>query len=165
MNNRLAEKLKTCNLSSKQWWSVLKSFISSKSNSAVPPLETDGLIYADDLEKANILNGFFRDQTLLDDGSAELPEFDLYPVNENHSFLTMTSEEVKITLETLPVGKATGPDGISNRMLKESLKEICFPVAAFFNHSFSSGEVPDAFKESHVCPVPKGGETASVSSN
>ena len=35
-----------------------------------------------------------------------------------------------------------------------------FPTA-FFNHSFSSGEVPDAFKESHVCHVPKGENPAS----
>ena len=80
MNNRFAEKLNSGNLSSKQWWSVLESFISSKSNSTVPPLQKDGLIYADDLEKANILNDFFRDQTLLDDGSEELPESDPYPV-------------------------------------------------------------------------------------
>ena len=74
----------------------------------------------------------------------------------------MIPEEVKLTLEALPVGKATGPDGISNRMPKEMSKEICFPLAVFFNHSLSSGEVPDAFKESHVCPVPKGGDPASV---
>ena len=30
-----------------------------------------------------------------------------------------TSEEVKAILRTLPVGKAVGPDGISNRILRE----------------------------------------------
>ena len=107
------------------------------------------------------MNDFFQDQTFLDDGSA-VPEIDPYSVNEIFSSLTVTPEEVKLTLEALPVGKATGPDGLSNRMLKEISKEICFPLAAFFNHSFSSGEVPDAFKELHVCPVPEGGNPASV---
>ena len=55
LNDHLAEKLKFSNLSSKQWWSILKSFISSKSNSSIPPLEKDGIVYADDTEKANIL--------------------------------------------------------------------------------------------------------------
>ena len=68
-------------------------------------------------------------------------------------------------MKALPSGKATGPDGISNRMLKEISKEISIPVAAFFNYSFSIGKVPDAFKESHVCPVPKGGNPADVPNN
>ena len=108
------------------------------------------------------MSDFFRYQTFLDDESVELPEIDPYPVNENLSSLTVIPNEVKIPLEALPVGKATGPNGISNRMLKEISKEICFPLAAFFNHSFSSGEVPDAFEESDVCPVPKGGDPASI---
>ena len=67
----------------------------------------------------------------------------------------MTPEEVELTMKALPIGKATGPDGISNRMLKEISKEISIPVAAFFNYSFSIGKVPDAFKESHAVLCPK----------
>ena len=165
INDHFAERLISGNLTSKQWWSVLKSFISSKSNSSIPPLEKDGLIYTDDLEKANLLNDFFRDQTLLGDKNAVLPEIDPYPVHDNLSSLSVTPEEVELTMKALPIGKATGPDGISNRMLKEISKEISIPVAAFFNYSFSIGKVPDAFKESHVCPVPKGGNPADVANN
>ena len=111
------------------------------------------------------LSDFFRDQTLLDDKNAVLPEIDPYPVHDNLSSLSVTPEEVELTMKALPIGKATGPDGISNRMLKEISKEISIPVAAFFNYSFSIGKVPDAFKESHVCPVPKGGNPADVANN
>ena len=37
-------------LSSKQWWSLLKSFISPNSQSSTPPLEKDGLVYSDEKE-------------------------------------------------------------------------------------------------------------------
>ena len=167
LNDHLAEKLKSSNLSSKQWWSILKSFISSKSNSSIPPLEKDGIVYADDIEKANILNDFFRDQTLLNDENVELPDIIPYPVNETFCSLTLTPEEVETTctLKALPVCKATGPDGISNRMLQEISREISVPLTAFFNYSPSTGEVPDSFKESHVVPVPTGGDSSDISNH
>ena len=91
-------------------------------------------------EKANILNDFFRDQTLLNDENAELPDIIPYPVNETFSSLTLkiTPEEVETTLQALPVGKATGPDGISNRMLQEISREISIPLTAFFNYYWRS---------------------------
>ena len=65
LNDNLAEKLKSSDLSSKQWWSILKSFISPKSNSTIPPLEKDGTVYVTETEKANLLNDFFKDQTIV----------------------------------------------------------------------------------------------------
>ena len=65
------------------------------------------------------LNDFFRDQTLLNDENAELPDIVPYPVNETFCSLILPPEEVETTLKALPVGKATGPDGISSHMLKE----------------------------------------------
>ena len=74
----------------------------------------------------------------------------------------MTPEEVETTLKALPIGKATGPDEISNRLLKEISREISVPLTEFYNHSLSIGKVPDSFKESHVVPVPKGGDPSDV---
>ena len=68
-----------------------------------------------------------------------------------------TSEEVKAVLRTLPVGKAVGPDGISNRILRELANELSTPLASLFNQSIHQGDVPVCFKIAHVCPVLKGG--------
>ncbi|MCG8078294.1 MAG: hypothetical protein JAY75_18895, partial [Candidatus Thiodiazotropha taylori] len=163
LNDNLSNKLKSGNLSSKQWWTILKSFISPKANATIPPLEKDGTVYTDDLDKANILNNFFRDQTLLENVNASLPDIVPYSVNGTFSSLSVTPEEVEITLKALPVGKATGPDEISNRMLHEIATEISLPVASLFNYSLNCGVVPDCFKESHVCPILKGGDPAMAS--
>ena len=69
----LSDKLNSENLSSKDWWPILKSFISPSSNFTIPTLEKDGLIYTDETDKANVLNDFFCDQTLLDDQHAQIP--------------------------------------------------------------------------------------------
>ena len=73
--NKIAGKLKSETLSSKDWWATLKTFISPNSNSAIPPLETNGIICTDELEKANIFNNFFQSQTLLNDHNAIIPDF------------------------------------------------------------------------------------------
>ena len=84
-----------------------------------PPLETNGQIYAEECDKANILNDFIKDQTLLDERNAEIHDIHSYPVDSSLSNIVLTSEEVESVLKSLPVGKAVGPDGISNRVLKE----------------------------------------------
>jgi hypothetical protein len=55
----------------------------------------------------------------------------------------------------LDIGKATGPDGISNRMLKETSISIAEPLTALFNKSFQMGKVPTTWKEANLCPIYK----------
>ena len=81
----MATKLKSDSLSPKQWGKLLKYFIASYSKSSnppppPPPLETNGQSYAEECEKANISNDFFKDQTLLDERNAEIPGIHSYPL-------------------------------------------------------------------------------------
>ena len=56
---------------------------------------------------------------MLDDDNAELPDIIPYPVHDHFSSLSLTLDEFETTLKDLPIGKATGPDEISNRLLEE----------------------------------------------
>ena len=104
-------------LSPKQWWSLPKSFIFHSSQSSSPPFQKDGLVFVNKEVKANVLNDFFRDQTLPIDQDAVVPEIAPYLVERCLSSLVFLPDEVKLILKSLPVGKATGPDGLSNRTL------------------------------------------------
>ena len=161
----LSDKLKSGTLYSKQWWSVLKAFLSQNNSSSIPPLEKDGIVYSDETEKANLLNDFFRDQTLINDKDAVLPDIFPYTIHTPLQSIVLSPDEVKEVLKSLPVGKASGPDGISNRVLKELSTELSLPLSSFFNYSLNIGEVPDIFKVAHVTPVPKGGDLSVVSNN
>ena len=58
-------------------------------------------------------------------------------------------------MKTLVVGKASGPNGVNNRILKELSREISQPLCSLFNYSLQTCTVPNSWKESNVCPVPK----------
>ena len=102
----------------------MKSVIAPNSKSSIPPLEKDGILIVDDVDKANVLNDFFRDQTIINDNGVELPQFDNYNVLSELSSLHLTPDEIETVLKSLPVGKAAGPDGINNRILRE-LARVC----------------------------------------
>ena len=125
-------------------------------------MEKDGHIYSDDTDKANLLNNFFSDQTLLDDSSAQLPNIDCN-VNSLLSNLVIIPTEVESVLKSLPLGKAVGSDDINNRTLRELAHELPFPICSLLNQSLSFGIFPDIWKYALVCPIPKGGNAASVS--
>ena len=66
-------------------------------------------------------------------------------------------------MKSLPVGKAVGPDGISNHVLKELSREISPALYGFFNQSLNTGIVPDSFQQAYVSPVHKGGDPSEIS--
>ena len=72
---------------------------------------------------------------------------------------------MEIIFKSLPVGKASGPDGISNRIIRELAVEISLPICSLFNQLLHNGEVPDCFKEANVSPVFKGGDPTTISNH
>ena len=162
-NEKLAEKLKSKSLTARDWWSTLKTFISPNIKSTIPPLEHENHIYTDEHDKENILNIFFQSQTLLDENNASLPDLVPSVVRSQLNSISFSPLEVESILKTLAVGKASGPNALSNRILREIASEISFPFCSLFNQSLRTGIVPTSYKEANVCPVPKTGDLFKVS--
>ncbi|MCG7868583.1 MAG: endonuclease/exonuclease/phosphatase family protein [Candidatus Thiodiazotropha taylori] len=163
--DKLADRLKSSTLSTKDWWSTLKGFINPNSNSSIPPLEHDNKIYTDECDKANILNKYFQSQTLLDETNAVPPDIAPPPLNSELNTIVFTPLEVESVLKTLTVGKASGPNGLSNRILKELSFQLSVPFCSLFNQSLQTGFLPSFYKEANVCPVPKKGDLSVVSNH
>ncbi|MES9994334.1 MAG: reverse transcriptase family protein [Candidatus Thiodiazotropha sp.] len=162
-HDSIAEKLKSQTLSAKDWWSTLKTFISPNSKSTIPPLECNGNIITDDRDKSNVLNNYFQSQTLLNDQDAILPDLPPSSVESQLQTIVLTPPEVELVLETLPIGKASGPNGLSNRIIRALSHELSYPFCCLFNQSLQTGMVPTSYKEANVCPVPKKGDLSMVS--
>ena len=56
------------------------------------------------------------------------------------------------------MSKASEPDLISPRLLKEGANQLSFPLSKFFNRLIISGQFPQSWKKANVTPVYKKGE-------
>ena len=59
------------------------------------------------------------------------------------------------SLQTLKVGKASGPDGLKNRILRELSSQLASPFCSLFKQPLRSGIMPSYYKEANVCHVSK----------
>ena len=152
------------NTKQNNWWKTLKHFIKPEQADVIPPLNKNGQIYTEEKDKANILNTFFTEQTLLDESQATLPQTVTNTTYKLDSII-VTPEEVRDTLKSLPTGKAAGPDLINNRLLKELAQPLALPLSDLFNFSLSSRSVPHIWKQANVTPVHKKNDPSDVSNN
>ena len=56
------------------------------------------------------------------------------------------------SLNNLNIHKASGPDGLSARVLKECSSEISPMLALIYNESLAQGTVPDDWRQANVAP-------------
>ena len=61
-------------------------------------------------------------------------------------------------LQNLKIHKASGPDQIRPRVLKELSTKIAPALTAIYKRSYQTGEVPEDWKTAHVTPVFKNGK-------
>ncbi|TWW54745.1 hypothetical protein D4764_0240700 [Takifugu flavidus] len=71
------------------------------------------------------------------------------------SSLSLTPHQVRKALKKNRARKATGPDGISSRLLKSCADQLCGIFCHTFNLSLRLGRVPQLWKTSCIVPVPK----------
>ena len=156
----LSLKLKSGSLSPRDWWRTLKSMMSSQSSTSIPPLFdiSKDLLITDEHEKANTLNNYFANQSCIDDSFSTLPDEHFRVIHEILDSIHVMPSEVLDVLKTLKKGKASGPDGINNRILIESAGQLAPHLCDLFNYSLITGSVPSSWKISNVCPIFKSGD-------
>lgn len=147
------------------WWAPLKTFINTTYKSPIPPLESNGHVYTDEHDKANIFNNSFQCRTILDDKNANLPELPTSFYQTRLSNKVLTPLEVDSAIKMFKIGKASGPNGLSNRILKELCKEVSSPFCSLFNRPFQIGILPLSDKDANVSSMPKEGDLSVVSNH
>ena len=100
-------------------WKYIRS--KNMENCGIPTLKKEGTNYITDMEKAHILSDHFR--SVFTQENLEFIPFtpsNLPTIND----ITITKEGVLKLLKTINTNKASGPDGLSPRILKETAEEI-----------------------------------------
>ena len=105
--------------------------------------------------KAETLNHQFQSvftrETDFQPTSPEMCHPTLPPIN-------ITAPGVEKLLKNLKPGKASGPDNISPRVLKELAETVSDPLTRIFRRSLSEGCVPADWKHANVSPIYKKGQ-------
>ena len=126
-----------------------------KDSCSIPPLRS-GVLIADAVGKANILNRQYSSVfTLEDTNNIPSKGHSIAPPMPNIKIIV---EGVKRMLQELKPQKAPGPDKISTRVLKELAEPLPKPLTEFFQHSIDSGVVPTQWKKALVTPISKKGD-------
>ena len=135
----------------KKFWSTMK--LKNRSKSAIPTLFSDGKELCSDNEKAEALNEFFSKcfNRSLPPLGPQLP-FESLGCYCPPEFLCEPDRILELLL-AVDNNKASGPDGISPRMLKGTAHAIAVPLAMLFNFSLLSGSIPHEWKTSNVVPA------------
>ncbi|VDI61697.1 Hypothetical predicted protein [Mytilus galloprovincialis] len=154
-NNNLIKKIMNSSPSTTNWWKTVKQISGLKANDAsVPPLMVNNNLIFDEIEKANEFNRFFSSQSNIDDSSAMLPE-ELKTISDDIGYIELTVTEVEDILKIVNPTKASGPDLISPKLLKEASSVLKYPLCKLFNLSLSTSTFPDQWKRANVTPVYK----------
>ena len=110
--------------------------------------------------KAKAFNDFYLSHSDIDTSNAELPDIENFPKYIDK--IEATEQEVADQLKCLDTSKATGPGGISPKLLRKAGNSIAPSLTKLINLSLSSAKVPSFWKEAKVIPLCKRGDQANV---
>lgn len=146
MNNNLHQN-------TKNFWKIVKS--KQVDNNGIPPLNHNNQTTNDSQEKAEILNSYFQSVYTQED-LKNIPNMTGNQIPDIPE-IEITVEGVKKLLEDMEPNKASGPDQIPARILKECANEIAPILTAIFTQSLHTGELPSDWLISHISPIFKKG--------
>ena len=142
------------NEKAKKFWSFVKSL--KKDAFGINSLRENGILKTDNLDKSNICNRQFE-SAFTRESDTEIPSKGTSPFTPMGE-ITVDPKGVLKLLNNLNIHKASGPDGLSARVLKECSSEISPMLALIYNELLAQGTVPDDWRQANVAPVFKKGE-------
>jgi hypothetical protein len=72
--------------------------------------------------------------------------------------IIITENGINKLLQNINIHKASGPDNIHGRILKECTTQIAPILTTLFNLSLKTGKIPDDWRYASVCPAFKKGD-------
>ena len=134
-----------------KFWSYIKS--KRCDNTGVASLLSDGKLHSDNISKTRLLNEQFS-SVFTRANTSSLPNLGPSPHPDIQRF-DVTEEGVLKLLNNLNHHKASGPDNIPTRLLKEGATELSPIFTLLFNSTLHQGQIPTPWKQAHVAPVHK----------
>ena len=158
---RLNMRLTNANTSPRDYWKLVKSIKGAKVKSDIGTIKDNGAYVTNNGDKAAVFNTYFSSQSTIDQTPAALPPLYYSTPSRLYDIIT-TPDEVSCIIRSLDPAKASGPDGIGSRIIKNTCLSIKHTTSRLFNQSFEQGKVPSMWKMANVTPIYKKGDRQLV---
>ena len=152
LNEGIKTYPKSCN-----WWQIARQFMGKKKGTCILAMQCRDHILVENYEKAEEFNNAFLTFATIDTSNASLPDI-AYKTNSRLDSINITQAETLDILKSLDTSKATGPDGISCKMLKETANAIAPSFTRLLQMSLSTATFPSCWKQANVLPIFKKGD-------
>lgn len=138
---------------SKTMWSFIKSMNNSQKRDL-------SLMNGNPLNIANEMNTFFVNTATRLTANISKSKSKCKYVEEDKSLRLrkISIEETREIIKSLKNKHSSGYDGISNKMIKQTVEEIVQPINYIINNSLKYGKFPDSMKIAIVKPIHKKGD-------
>nr|XP_050046522.1 uncharacterized protein LOC126543446 [Dermacentor andersoni] len=147
-------------------WNLLKQLLDDKQSKRNHTLAIDRLVHKLNSEGAStneVMDEVAR--RYLPIGQSEPDDYPAYGGKADEELDSSFSvSEVRAALQSLNGRSAPGPDGISNRLLRNLDDGSIELLTKEINDVWEAGIVPDAWKEATVILIPKPGKTPAIDS-
>ena len=153
INSILEEGL--ANKDSKPFWKYVKSL--RQDSIGVAPLKHQGKLYSDSQEKAEILNKQFKSVFTKDKDDIYADYKPIGPSYKPINPLKIETPGILKLLKGLKTNKASGPDNLTSRILKELAEELAPCLTIIFNQSLELGVLPQDWRCANITPLFKKG--------
>ena len=143
----------------KNLWSYLKH--KRQDSFGVSTLKSNGSCQTTPATKAEALNQQFVSVFTREDLDA-MPDKGPSP-HPDMAPIVITVNGIRKQMANLKVNKATGPDDIPARFMKECADQLSPILAQIFQQSITTGQVPDDWRRANVVPIFKKGDRTKPS--
>ena len=147
-------------------WDGIKSIINTKPikiKQDIATIKVDKQVISDKEKIAETINEFFVDipqkiESRIQPSKKHYKQYLGEPPADVFSLTAVTPHEVEVKIKSLKNNKASGPNSIPTKILKECKKEFSVPLALLINISIETGIHPECIKLTNVIPGYKGGD-------
>lgn len=145
-----------CKSNPKSFWSYARSSFANKPKVA-SVFDSSGAMTSNDKDTANAFNDFFA--SVFSAPETDLPQLVPSRSNPGPSLCTfsVTVDSIMRVLKSLPTYSSSGPDGISNMLLKEGGPALLILICDLFSMIITAGTLPSEWKSAVVVPIFKKG--------
>ena len=126
-----------------------------KHKEGISKLKFEGEVYDDAAEQAEIMNKCFQSVFSIE---SEFTGRETASRNAILDDIQVEVQEIHKLLGELEVRKATGPDGVSNWILRECKDQLADKIHSLIECSLKEGKVPLDWKRANVVPIFKSGK-------